>query len=42
MSRVGLFKPGIEVRLVLGVGHRFGVHELGDLAKVPMDEMGQR
>ena len=41
MSGVGLFKPGIEARLVLGMGHRDGLHEVGDLAKVPTDEMGK-
>ena len=39
MSGVGLFKPGIETRLVLGMGHRDDLHEVGDLAKVPLDEM---
>lgn len=39
---VGFLKPGIKLRVLLVVGHRFGLHEELGLAKQLTGEMGQR
>ena len=39
---IGFLKPGIKLRELLVVGHRFGVHEEPGLAKLLTGEMRQR